>query len=104
MLEMAVRRRFDIDTEKAARKVNQLMDSNDERIATRVLAIAALMESINQKDQHKVIDVHVTKRLDRLDGIAAGLGVDVSVIENAQREAGGCIGGTKDQGENRAAE
>ena len=48
-------------------------------------AAKALMaaEAQNQADEHKVIDVSVSTRHDRLDEIAADLGIEVSVIESA---------------------
>ena len=84
---MAVRRRWKIDLDEAAATVNRLLQSGDERIQARAAAIAAVMEGQNQKDEHKVLDVRVQIRHDQLPGIAADLGVDIGVIENAAREA-----------------
>lgn len=89
LLETAIRRRFAVDTEKAARQVNDLMESDDHRVRVRALQLAALMESMNQKDEHKVIDVRVSTRHDQLVEIAADLGIEVGAIENASRSAGG---------------
>lgn len=87
LLERAVRHRWKIDTEKAAATVNELLDSPDERIRARAAAIATVMESQNQKDEHKVIDVRVQTRHDQLPEIAADLGIEVSAIEDAARKA-----------------
>lgn len=80
LLEMAVRRRFDIDTEKAAREVNALMSDPDPRVQLRALGIAALMESMNQKDEHKVIDGQLTAGNSDLSRIASDLGIDPRLI------------------------
>jgi len=87
LLEMAVRRRFPIDAEKAARTVNQFLDDTDPRVALRAAAIAALMESQNQKDEHKIIDGMLSSGNDRLSSVAADLGLDPGLIEAAAREA-----------------
>jgi hypothetical protein len=78
---MAVRRRWNIDTEKAAAQVNELINDPDPRISVRALGIAALMEGQNQKDEHKLLDVSVETRHDRLDAIAADLGIEASFIK-----------------------
>ncbi len=75
-----MRRRFEIDTEKAAREVNELMSSPDPRVQLRALGIAALMESMNQKDEHKVIDGQLTARDSELSRIASDLGIDPRLI------------------------
>lgn len=99
LLETAVRRRFAIDREKAAQEVNKLMDSSDPRIRVRALSIAVMMESQNQKDEHKVIDVRVQTRNDELLGIATDLGIEVSVIEDAARQTDSGTGSTESQGD-----
>lgn len=62
-------------------------------------AAKALMsaEFQNQQDEHKVVDVRLATRHDRLAGIAAGLGIDISVIEDAERAASGDLGGATDE-------
>ncbi len=93
LLETAVRRRWNIDTERAAQTVNEALTSSDERIRMRAAGIAAVMEGQNQKDEHKVIDVRVTTRHDKLASVAANLGIDLGAIEAAEREAGRDIAG-----------
>ena len=88
LLEMAVRRRFPINAEKAAKTVNDFLDDPDPRVALRAAAIAAIMESQNQKDEHKIIDGMLSTGNDRLSAVAADLGLDPSLIEAATREAG----------------
>jgi hypothetical protein len=54
-------------------------------------AAKALMaaEQQNQADEHKIVDVRITTRHDRLDAIAADLGIDQGFIESIAREASG---------------
>lgn len=53
-------------------------------------AAKALMaaEQQNQADEHKLVDVSLSARNDRLDAIAADLGIDQGLIEAVAREAG----------------
>jgi len=94
LLEMAVRRRFNIDTEKAAREVNELMSSPDPRVQLRALGIAALMESMNQKDEHKVIDGQLTARDSELSRIASDLGIDPRLIVDGSISTDSSVVGT----------
>jgi hypothetical protein len=94
LLEMAVRRRFNIDTEKAAREVNQLMSDPDPRVQLRALGIAALMESMNQKDEHKVIDGQLTARDSELSRIASDLGIDPRLIVDGSIQTDRSVVGT----------
>ena len=87
MLEMAVRRRWNINTDAAANTVNELLSSSDERIRARAAAIASVMEGQNQKDEHKIIDVNLQYTNDRVSKIAAELGIDPALIVDAEGEA-----------------
>jgi hypothetical protein len=95
LLEMAVRRRFNIDTEKAAREVNALMSDPDPRVQLRALGIAALMESMNQKDEHKVIDGQLTARDSELSRIASDLGIDPRLIVDGSIKTDSGVGGVE---------
>ena len=88
-MEMAVRRRFPIDAEMAAQTVNRFLNDTDPRVALRAASIVAMMESQNQKDEHKIIDGIISTGNDRLSLVAADLGIDPSLIEAATREASG---------------
>lgn len=89
MLETAVRRRWDVNTENAARAVNAHLGDPDPRVALRAAAIAALMESQNQKDEHKAIDEFST----RVIQAAHRLGIDTSAFGISQPPAIGTAGG-----------
>ena len=76
MLETAVRRRWAVNCEAAAETINRHLDDPDPRVALRAAGIAALMESQNQKDEHKDLD----EFSGRLLALADRLGVDVSAL------------------------
>ena len=96
MLETAVRRRYPVDVEKAAKTVNRNLDDPDPRVSLRAAGIAVLMEGQNQRDEHKIVDVRISLEHDRLFGIAAELGVDVSTLQDAARSAIGRTDRTDD--------
>lgn len=52
-------------------------------------------EAQNQTDEHKVIDVRVATRHDKLDAIARDLGIDPALIAAAEDEAAGGVAGTE---------
>lgn len=52
-------------------------------------------EKQNQDDEHKVVDVRIQSRHAELDAIAADLGVDLRVVEDASRKAEGGTDGTQ---------
>jgi hypothetical protein len=57
-------------------------------------------EQQNQSDEHKLIDVSVATRHDELDAIAADLGIEIGLVEAADRAATG--GAITAQGDGRA--
>jgi hypothetical protein len=61
--------------------------SDDARIRNAARKVVLEMEAQNQRDEHKVIDVRVQTRNDQLPGIAADLGIEVGLIEDAARKA-----------------
>jgi hypothetical protein len=66
MLETAVRRRWSIDTDKAAKTVNEALSSEDERIRMRAAGIAAVMEGQNQRDEQHFDSVNMDERRNRI--------------------------------------
>ena len=96
LLETAVRRRWDIDCKAAARTINECLGDPDPRVALRAAGIAAMMESQNQKDEHKDLDEFSSRVLE----LANRLGVDVSAFrigeateEGASQDDGGIAAG-----------
>jgi len=61
----------------------------DSSTRDRLAAIRVLqqMESANQADEHKVVDVQIPARNHNISAISSDLGTDESVIEDAARAA-----------------
>jgi hypothetical protein len=95
LLERAVKQRWLTDPLKPAamQAIQDAMDSPDIRVRIRAAKILADMESQNQKDEHKIVDVNVATRHDHLSSIAADLGIEIGAIQDAAREASAGIGG-----------
>lgn len=95
LLRMAVRKRWEIPEEFRSIAIDRLraiVEEGDDEIALKAIAEARHMESQNQKDEHKLVDVRTQLEHDRLDAIAAELGVDPSVVVDAEGSAGRRIG------------
>lgn len=86
----------DIAIERLRRIVEQC---EDDEIALKAIGQVRQLEAQNQRDEHKVLDVRVQIRHDQLPGIAADLGIEISAIENAAREAGSSSGDFEQPGE-----
>lgn len=56
-------------------------------------------EAQNQADEHKIVDVNIARRHAELDAIAADLGVELGVIEDASRKAADNAVGSQRTGE-----
>lgn len=96
MVQTALRRfPTEILIEKAIQATLRGLESGDPRAEASAVKNVIAMESLNQKDEHKVIDVRVQTRHDELAGIAADLGIEVSAIEDAERKADCGIGGAE---------
>ena len=92
LLRYAIKKRWEIPEDFRGLIVDRLRDvieNGDDEIALKAIAEARHLEAQNQKDEHKVIDVHVSARLNQLDALAADLGIEVGVVEDAARSAGG---------------
>ena len=101
-MERAVRRRWLTDDQKplAMERIRDILEnSEDDRAVARALSILVQMESQNQTDEHKIVDVSIARRHAELDAIAADLGVEIGVIEDASRKAADNAIGTKRTGE-----
>lgn len=103
MIESAIRRfPTELLIQKAVEATLRGLQSGDPRAEATAVRNVIAMEAMNQKDEHKVIDVRVTTRHDQLAGIAADLGIEVGLIEDAARQADIGIGGF--EGESVTAE
>jgi hypothetical protein len=89
MIERAIRNRWLTDDLKpeAIKAIKRGLTSGDSRAEQTAVRNLIAMEQQNQKDEHKVIDVRVTTRHDELAGIAADLGIEIGLIEAAERAA-----------------
>jgi hypothetical protein len=76
-----------------------LENSEDDRAVARALSILVQMESQNQTDEHKIVDVSIARRHAELDAIAADLGVEIGIVEDASRKAADSTIGAKGVGE-----
>jgi phosphosulfolactate synthase (CoM biosynthesis protein A) len=92
LLERAVKQRWLTEPLKpqVIETLKSALTCGDVRAELRAAQILVAMESQNQNDEHKAVDVRVTTRHDRLDAIAADLGIDRGTIEAVTRSA---IGG-----------
>ena len=75
MIERAVKRRWNFDRSLAEQAVQDGLNSTDDRVKVRALAIAVQMEKQNQADEHKVLDIGNQYNRDRLTSLAERLGV-----------------------------
>ena len=98
LLRRAMKQRWPISEQYKTAVVNRqvkiaagLVPGTTPKEETDAFKSLLFAEKQNQSDEHKVIDVHVTTRHDQLLGIAADLGIEIGVIEHAERQGGGRI-------------
>ena len=91
----SIEQRWSMTPEVRRRVIGELLKivvSPESSAREKTAAAKALMaaEKQNQVDEHKLIDVQIHRRLNDLDAIAADLGIEISVIEDATgpRESG----------------
>ena len=99
LLRQAMRWNTSTLREAMLEKLPDDLRSDDPRIRNAARKVVLEMEAQNQKDEHKVIDVRVVTRNDQLPAIAAELGVDFSLIEDAARKADCGAGGVEGESE-----
>jgi hypothetical protein len=103
MMVKAVEQRWPMSPEYREAVIRRLIrivadpkSSNREATAAARALMAA--EQQNQSDEHKVVDVRVTTRNDRLPAIAADLGIEIGALADASGSAGGsavCADGSR---------
>lgn len=89
LIEQAVKKRWVFDKTLAERAVEDGLQSSDDRVKARALAIAVAMEKQNQADEHKAQDIDNQHRRDRLIALAARLGVVGVFIGNGTADENG---------------
>ena len=90
LLRRAIKKRWQIPDEFRDVIVGRLRDiiiEADEEIALKAIAEVRHLEAQNQKDEHKIVDVSISARNFELDAIAADLGVEIGIVEDASRKA-----------------
>ena len=90
MLGTAIRKRWLTDELKplAIEAIERGLQCGDERAEQTAVRNLLMMEAQNQGDEHKLVDVRIQQEHDRLDAIAAELGVDPVAVADAARSAG----------------
>lgn len=86
LLRRAIKKRWQIPEEFKGVIVGRLQDiieNGDDEIALKAIAEVRQMESHNQKDEHKIVDVSINNRNIELDEIAREIGVDLSIVVDA---------------------
>jgi hypothetical protein len=93
LMARALMQRWEISQEQRADLIQTLMQiatdvSNSPRERTTAIKAIISAEKQNQEDEHKVIDVRIQQRNNQLDAIAADLGIEADLIEDAARKSG----------------
>jgi len=93
LIMSAIKKRWPISDEMKQSLVDRLAGiitgNDDDEVAIKAANVLRGMESANQSDEHKVIDVRIQQRNAELDAIAAELGIDPSLIVNAEGQGSG---------------
>jgi hypothetical protein len=95
LLRRAIKKRWDIPEDLRNIIVGRLRDiieSGDDEIALKAIAEARHLESQNQKDEHKLVDVQLHRKITELAEIAGEIGVDLDLVEDAERSREGGTG------------
>lgn len=103
LLRRAIKKRWEIPAEfrnVVVGRLRDLIEDGDPEIALKAIAEVRHLESQNQRDDHKVVDVSIAAGNFELDAIAADLGIEIGAIEAADRAATG--GAIATQGDGRA--
>ena len=107
MIQKAMEQRWPIAAEHREALVRKLVrivadPQSSKREATAAAKALLAAEAQNQADEHKVVDVKLALRNTDLDAIAADLGLERDLIEDASRKAGIGFEGAKINTEARA--
>jgi hypothetical protein len=104
LLRRAIKKRWEIPAEfrdVVVGRLRDLIEDGDPEIALKAIAEVRHLESQNQRDDHKVVDVSIAAGNFELDAIAADLGIEIGAIEAADRAA--TCGSIATQSDGRAA-
>jgi hypothetical protein len=92
MMARALTQRWPLSPEYKTIIVKQLMKviadpKSSPREKTSAAKALMAAEAQNQADEHKLVDVSLSTRNFELDAIAADLGVEIGIVEDASRKA-----------------
>jgi hypothetical protein len=92
MMARALTQRWPLSPEYRTIIVKQLMKviadpQSSPREKTSAAKALMAAEQQNQADEHKIVDVSLSARNFELDAIAADLGVEIGIVEDASRKA-----------------
>ena len=99
LLRRAIKKRWEIPAEFReiiVGRLREIIESDDDEIALKAIAEARHLEAQNQKDEHKLVDVRIHHKITELAEIAGEIGVDLNLVEDAERSREGrpgCIEG-----------
>jgi hypothetical protein len=92
LIMSAIKKRWPIPDamkEGLVNRIGRIITENpDDEVVIKAANVLRGMESSNQSDEHKVIDVRIQQRNVELDRIASELGIDQSLIVNAEGSSG----------------
>lgn len=94
LLRRAIKKRWDIPEEfrgVIVGRLREIIEGGDDEIALKAIAEARHLESQNQKDEHKLVDVRIHNKIAELAEIAGEIGVDLDLVADAERSRGGCV-------------
>ena len=92
LLRRAIKKRWEIPAEFReiiVGRLREIIESDDDEIALKAIAEARHLEAQNQKDEHKLVDVRIHHKITELAEIAGEIGVDLNLVEDAERSREG---------------
>jgi hypothetical protein len=105
LLRRAIKKRWEIPPEFRdiiVGRLREIIEGDDDEIALKAIAEARHLEAQNQKDEHKLVDVHLHAKITELAEIAGEIGVDLHLVEDAERTRGGGVDGLEGDGNDGA--
>ena len=95
LLRRAIKKRWEVPDEFRSiivGRLREIVESGDDEIALKAIAEVRHLESQNQKDEHKLVDVQLHRKITELAEIAGEIGIDLDLVEDAERSREGGAG------------
>lgn len=102
LLRRAIKKRWEIPDDFRSTILSRLqaiVEGEDDEMALKAIAETRALEAQNQKDEHKIVDVRIHRKLSELAGIAADLGIEVDLVADAERACRGGVGRIAEAGD-----